>query len=451
MTVTVLASGITGAATTGTTTTASFTPTANALLAAFFSGMDESVGAIASSFTVTDSASLTWTSRAIASNAGGYFHQGRVWTAQVGGSPSSMTVTFGCGSNSHSQRQWVVIEVTDGSGVGAAAGAVTTTANGSYTLTLSGTPASSSVILACVGCDVSGTTAIPFQPVVPGTGWTEIWEAYDATTSPNRHSYGQAQRITGHTSTSVTWNDLRYDDFVTAGVYSTSALAVEITVGSTTSVNVGHASGTGSAHGLSVIGQQAVGHAGGTGAAAAATVVVGPNVGHATGTGAAHAPSALVAPSVGHASGVGAAHVASMRVSQNMGHATGTGAAFDILEIVAPVAGATGTGTAYNPSGTVHQPAGHAAGTGAAYDATGLTSSNLDVNVGHAAGTGAAHDVSEICAYVFAVASGTGAAHNASTLVAQAVGHAAGTGSAYPPGVDAPGLSGWKSNAVVLH
>lgn len=228
--VTLKASGLDGSATTGSTTTAAFTPTAGAVLVAFFSAMDEGGGDLSSQFTISDSAGRTWTSRASATRTGGYYHQGRVWTAPAGASPGSTTVTFGCSGTNHSQRQWTVIEVAGRTTVGGAAGTSFGFAlsDGSCTITLSSTPAASSVIVACIGCDVSTTASTPSGCVTPGTGWTEIWEQFELIVGPDRTHYGEAQYITGQTSTSVVWNDIKTDNAVTQGVWSTSALAVEI-------------------------------------------------------------------------------------------------------------------------------------------------------------------------------------------------------------------------------
>lgn len=405
MAVTLRASGVSAAATTGTSVSASFTPTAGATLVAFFSAMDEGAGSIGGSFTITDSAGLTWTSRATASNAGGFFHQGRVWTSVVGGSPSSMTVTFGCAGTNHSQRQWFIVEVSNGAGVGTAAGAVTTTANGAYTLTLPTAPDASSVIVACVGMDATNTTITPTGAVNPGAGWTELGELYSNLTV-GRETYGQAQHITGSTSTSVTWADLRNDDFVSS-IWSTSALAVEITTSAPSSAATAP---TGSV-------------AGGTATAARTTSSTATGGTVAVGLG-----TATRSVSVNAASGCAVAVTAT---------------------VVYQAAVAGGVGAAANVNGSLDigaAPRAHTATVGAG----SATTSRAGTTTGHAGTTGVVGSIPTVTAIVTAstAVSGTasGSASRESTspgssgssaLAASALGHA----------VDAPGGSSAAATA----
>ena len=78
-----------------TTTSSSFTPSANSTLVAFANGIRGN-HLTPINWSITDSAGLTWTKQAETTDADGGQFGGTtaVWTAEVGASPSSMTVTF---------------------------------------------------------------------------------------------------------------------------------------------------------------------------------------------------------------------------------------------------------------------------------------------------------------------------------------------------------------------
>ena len=89
---------------------------------------------------------------------------------------------------------------------------------GPETITLTGTPDTFSFIVATVACDTTGTGGI-----LHGTGWTELSETDPAGAGPPWLA-SQVQIITGHTSTSVTW-----DDLAEAGAnYQTAMAALEV-------------------------------------------------------------------------------------------------------------------------------------------------------------------------------------------------------------------------------
>lgn len=135
-------------------TTASFTPTANSLLVVATSAQRES-HTTASSWSISDSASLTWTSRALSSNITGSFGGDlQVWTAPVGGSPASMTVTVDPWATT--VTGWIGIEIFDITGhntttpLAQAATTNTTTSTGnavSLTATLGASPTNGNLVL----------------------------------------------------------------------------------------------------------------------------------------------------------------------------------------------------------------------------------------------------------------------------------------------------------------
>ena len=83
-----------GASGTANKTTASFTPSANSLLVMVATVQREG-HTTASAWTISDTAWLTWTQRALSSNIAGNFGGDIIlWTAPVGASPAAMTITI---------------------------------------------------------------------------------------------------------------------------------------------------------------------------------------------------------------------------------------------------------------------------------------------------------------------------------------------------------------------
>jgi hypothetical protein len=201
-------------------TTGSFTPPANSLLVAHFgivngpgTGCDNRVG-LAS----VTGGSLTWTKRlgptgAASDNpyasATSYTSAGEVWTAPVGGSPASMTIvaTSSCNNASDGARGLIEVEAYTGYDTGSPIGATASaaigffiTGNDTASLTLSASPASSSIVQAGLHAETFGANST----AAPGSGWTEI---YDQGTSLDGYGAMQGQVRTGSTSTSVDWNN----------------------------------------------------------------------------------------------------------------------------------------------------------------------------------------------------------------------------------------------------
>lgn len=185
--------------------TGSFTPSNSSLLVAIGTAQkDGQAGSDRSSaLTITDSAGLTWTSRALAGSTADYGMAIRVWTAPVT-TGASMTVTLGCGANLTIAKLLSVFEYTGhdtSSPVGATASSAALALDGAVSLTLSGTPASTSGICGGAGraLNATGTTT-----ATEGSGYTEI---HDICTTDDAALQTQA-RLAGSTSTSFDWVDI---------------------------------------------------------------------------------------------------------------------------------------------------------------------------------------------------------------------------------------------------
>ena len=194
---------------TGSYTTGSFTPSANSLLVvACYANTAATGNNVVGTLTITDSAGLSWTSGVSVgdSTTTGVTSYGmRIWTAPVGGSPASMTVTLDCGAIDVFCYSVSIFDLT-GYDTGAPTGATASgfqapaAAANAWTITLSGAPATTSIVVAAVGVDLNSGSGMA---VTVGTGWTEI---HDVTSSvPNENL--QTQYRGSSTSTSVTWDD----------------------------------------------------------------------------------------------------------------------------------------------------------------------------------------------------------------------------------------------------
>lgn len=204
----------------------SFTPPNNSLIVALVGGQawPGSVPSAASPFTCTGG-SLTWTRRLIATTASnGWPSQLELWTAPVT-TGASMTITVDHASAT--MGGWLIhaIAITGydtGSPIGASATNNSFTTDGAASLTLSGAPASDSVVIAArlFQMDTAGGSSAN-----PGSGFTEIYD-----TSVNDWASMESQRRDGSTSTSVPWADV---DATGTTIATSVALAIEIKAAST--------------------------------------------------------------------------------------------------------------------------------------------------------------------------------------------------------------------------
>ncbi len=186
---------------TGAYTTGAFTPDDNSLLLALVYASGENNDALAGSDITFSGGGLTWTSRAVTTTHPGYGYGVRAFTAPVA-TGASMTTQADAGT--FDVHRWrVEIYGFTGHDTSSPVGAtiVGSDADGDLTatMTLSGTPASTSIVIAAalvaLNAGVGGIT--------PEATWTEIFEAAE-----DGWQCFQSQSRTGSTSTTVEWTDL---------------------------------------------------------------------------------------------------------------------------------------------------------------------------------------------------------------------------------------------------
>jgi hypothetical protein len=189
MALNVLASGSSATSSAETATTASFTPTAHALVFAVVLGQrDNHTQTFAWS---TPTGGLTWSSHATTSTynfeaSSTYAIQVASWYATAGASPTSQTLTFDAISGSYNcYYSWLVFEITDfDSGATFPQSAVTNGAavdpkadNQSGTLTLGSAPTSGNYVVGVFGTgnDVAAAASTPSGFSVIGTAQTQTY------------------------------------------------------------------------------------------------------------------------------------------------------------------------------------------------------------------------------------------------------------------------------------
>ncbi|WP_208179113.1 hypothetical protein [Sinorhizobium medicae] len=169
-------------ATAASVTTASFTPTANALLIAFCAGR----GSSATIPTISDSLSGTWTPIGTGNDAGNV--TGRLFYQVAGASPSAMTVTVTTGGT---QTAVGVIELTD-AGTDFSNYQAGTNAVGDPSVTMSAYSSGSRVMAFGIGNAGAAWTS--------PTGFTELFDSEVATNLRLVPSYNDSSA-----STSLSW------------------------------------------------------------------------------------------------------------------------------------------------------------------------------------------------------------------------------------------------------
>lgn len=213
-----------------------FTPPANSLLVFAFGVIWEN-DASDDTFTVTSNQGLTWTKReeSTKDQLGGItvFGKTEVWTAPVGASPASTTITVSGVFNDDThglgdarvRAQCVAYtgyNVSDPIGATIDGEELATGYESPVTITLSASPASTSYVFACRHT-VPNAGAV--CRAVPGSGWSEIYDFQDLVGTGDFQSMDR----TSSTSASVTWdefNDRASGD--TDGQWESSACAIEI-------------------------------------------------------------------------------------------------------------------------------------------------------------------------------------------------------------------------------
>lgn len=213
----------TGGHGTGGFTTNSFTPSNDVLLVVIAFAVTETDGAMTGSdLTITDSAGLTWTSRAATSACPGWANGIRIWTAPVV-SGASMTVTVDCGAyNVHTYRVEVYSysNYSTSTPVGATATGTDDDGDGPASMTLSEAPLTSSEVISAVVVSMNGSGTYSAVPV-SGGGWTELFD------SLIEDSWMGCQTMvrSNSDSSSVQWDDLQNG---TGPVIGATMAAIEV-------------------------------------------------------------------------------------------------------------------------------------------------------------------------------------------------------------------------------
>lgn len=185
---------------TGTYTTPAFTSNSSSLLVVAIKGVDQGLNnnSIEAAMTVSDSNGGTWSKR-IGAHSLTSDNDFVIWWTSPVTTGASTTITVGSGGTHNVYRYIVEIYSYTGYDTTTPVGGTVGTGNAAgstpYTQSLSATPDASSHILA--GCISDGGTSSE----TVGTGWTALYSG-----APDIKYL--TETITGHTSTTVTWNAL---------------------------------------------------------------------------------------------------------------------------------------------------------------------------------------------------------------------------------------------------
>lgn len=189
----VLVSGVSNT-TKAVQSTASFTPTAFAVVVAVCAVREATAGAPAPDIVVTNSHAGAWSWEELTiSDAAGNRHTLSAFIAAAPAGPGAGTVTFQPTENVN-RLEWLVFEVTGASADtnNNATPAVSTSATPS--LTLPGSPVSTSIVIGLIAA-VADTDGVD-----PGAGYTEFHQSSGTSTTL------QAQYVLSPSSTTVDWS-----------------------------------------------------------------------------------------------------------------------------------------------------------------------------------------------------------------------------------------------------
>lgn len=200
---------------TGSFTTSAFTPENNSLLVAVVAVMQDGGAQDPSDdIVISDSETLSWTRRVNAGNTSSWSIGAAIFTAPVV-TAASMTITVDLGAlNAHGYDVHVFsfTNYDTSTPTGATASGNTGT-DGAASITLSGSPASTSQVIGMVVADPNTATSI-----LHGTGWTELYDYSNGGLGSETEARGSS------TSTSVGWDDVG----VGGTQYKSHGVALEI-------------------------------------------------------------------------------------------------------------------------------------------------------------------------------------------------------------------------------
>lgn len=207
-------------------TTASFTLSSNCIAVVVIGAVGNGATINTANSSLTTSG-LTWTKRTnIQENGvGGYNHIIEIWTAEVT-SGGSFTVNWV--NSTAAGDNGVTIHVVDitgydtGSPIGATA-AASMADDGAQSITLSGTPATDSIVFAARIAESTDTTEIT---ATEGTDWTEIYDGNGD--SPSGYASVQSQYRTGLGSTTVPWQDVSSAGSIYASLMAGAAVEIKM-------------------------------------------------------------------------------------------------------------------------------------------------------------------------------------------------------------------------------
>jgi hypothetical protein len=188
----------------GAFVTDAFTPSNNSLAIAivcFVANGD--TGSEGNILTISDSATLTWTSIAVTTASPNWTYGIRAWRAPVT-TGTSMTLTLDAGAEDVYAYRATVLDYTGydtGSPSGGTIVGSDADGDGAASITLSSTPASDSEVIAFVMKVISAGVGA----VTPGSDFTEL---SGSDTGISGWAAFQGQTRTGSTSTTVGWDDL---------------------------------------------------------------------------------------------------------------------------------------------------------------------------------------------------------------------------------------------------
>jgi hypothetical protein len=200
---------------TGAFVTSSFTPANSTRLVVRIGAISANNDAMAGGDLTISGGGLVWTSSAVSTTHPNWGYGDRAYTATVV-TGASMTLSIDCGAFDVFVYRVEVDEFTEAGAIGATASGSDADGDGVGSLTLSGSPASSSIVLAYAQSISNGGTA---NTLTAGTGWSEIAQA-----GVNDWTSWQSQERTGSTSTGVGWDDLA----ATGNPGGATLIAVEI-------------------------------------------------------------------------------------------------------------------------------------------------------------------------------------------------------------------------------
>jgi hypothetical protein len=213
-----------------------FTPPANSVLIVIVEVME--VGGTSNpvgDLTISDSQFGTWTDVGSVGIATSWSMGLRVWRQEIGSAPTGIYVTVDCGARDVAfygvtVRAWTGHNVS--SPIGALASKSPAATNGAESMTLSGSPVTSSEVYALFMKDAT----TPDRGVTPGTGWTENFDNFQS----GEGTQLQAQFRLGSESQEVSWLDVDAGGVGTT-INKSVAFAFEVKAESTVSIAGGFA------------------------------------------------------------------------------------------------------------------------------------------------------------------------------------------------------------------